>query len=108
MSVLSKSAERGGCFHTQGATLVRGEEMRNAIDVQRSADREAGNIEDRAHGPESKIGDLDSRMAFDQLVEEQGCDQRAMHDEAGIALSVTGIVAVVMDAVAVEGEGRNT
>src|SRR3546814_1024854 len=40
------------------------------------------------------------------VIDQQRRDQRAVHDQPGIALDVPGIVAVVMDAVRVEGECR--
>src|SRR3546814_9125985 len=41
-----------------------------------------------------------------RMIHQQRGDQRAVDDQPGIALDVPGIVAVVMDAVRVEGERR--
>ena len=63
-------------------------------------------VERGTHGLEGEAGDLRGRQLAAQQIEQQGSDQRAMHDEAGVALDFGDVLAVVMDAVAIEGQGR--
>ena len=56
------------------------------------------------HGLEAKARDLCSGHLPTQQIHQQGRNQRAMHDEPGIAFSLGHIAAVIVNAVSVEGE----
>ena len=61
-------------------------------------------IERRPHGAEAEALDHRTRLVPPHQVGQQRGDQRAVHDQAGIALLLRHVLAVIVDAVAVEGE----
>src|SRR5256885_1282866 len=60
----------------------------------------------RAQRAELELRDSRLRQLPAQQIDEQGRDQRTMHDQAGVALDLRHITAIVVDAVAVERERR--
>ena len=63
-------------------------------------------VEGRAHGAKVEGRHLCIRQLAAQQVQQQRGDQRPVHDQAGVALDLGHVLAVVVDAVAVEGQRR--
>ena len=61
--------------------------------------------EQRTHGPEVEVPDMCRAHFVRQQVQQQGGGQRTVDNQARIALDVAAVVDIVVDAVAVEGEG---
>jgi hypothetical protein len=59
-------------------------------------------VESRAHGLEPEARDIRLRHLATHQVHQQGGNQRAVHDQTGVALDLGDVLAVVVDAVAVE------
>ena len=69
--------------------------------------RERCDIEQRADCTEAEGGHRSRRIPAQQIDQQSG-DQRAVHDQAGIALGFGDVPSVVVNAVAVERQGRVT
>src|SRR6266480_746003 len=102
-----------GCFderrrmHGEPAFMVAGPQVkRPAVGLRLAADEEGTGVEDRAQRAELELRDPRLRQLPAQQIDEQRRDQRTMHDQAGVALDLRHITAIVVDAVAVERERR--
>ena len=74
---------------------------------QAAADARTVQVEQRAHRAELEASATSaSGRSRAQQVDQQRGDQRAVHDQARIALDLGHVAAVVVDAVAVEGQRR--
>ena len=65
-------------------------------------------VEGGAYGPELEAGHFGLRRVATQQIHQQRGDQRAVNDQARVALDLGGVLAVVVDAVGVEGQRRVT
>lgn len=63
-----------------------------------TANCEGMNIEQRTHRPKGEAAQLRTRPLAPQKIGQQCGDQRAMHDQTGIALHAGDVAAVIMDA----------
>src|SRR6266446_1982125 len=102
-----------GCFderrriHGQPAFMVAGPQVKSpAVRLRLAADEKVVEVEDRAQRAELEVRDSRLRQLPAQQIDEQGREQRTMHDQAGVALDLRRIAAIVVDAVAVERERR--
>lgn len=92
-------------IHAQCAGMILNPEFAVAFGVrERATDLEVIAIENRMHGSEFEFYDLVAADLLQQGIYQQGCQQRTMDDEAGIALGVCDIVAIIMYSMTVEGE----
>ncbi len=71
-----------------------------------AVDAERVEVERRAHGLEAEGRDVGGRALAAHQVHQQRRDQRPVHDQARVALDLGDVAAVVVDAVAVEGQRR--
>src|ERR1019366_6491849 len=104
----ASSGELGTRLHRERAFVVARPEREPPLALGPSAQRERVDVEQRADGLERETPDDRLRVFATKQIEQQGGDQRPMHDQARIALDLGDVAAVVVDAVAVEGEGRIT
>src|SRR5215475_8775365 len=94
---------RGVAFHRGLALGIRGPQLQ-AAGIVVGVDREFGALEQRLH---AAVAQLLRRLAVVQLggeFDDEGGLQRSVEDQAGIALDLRDVVAIVMDAVAVESQ----
>ena len=71
-----------------------------------SVDRELAALEQRLHAAIAEFLRRHAAVQFGRELDDEGRLQRSMEDQARIALDPGDVVAVVMDAVAVEGQRR--
>jgi hypothetical protein len=74
------------------------------VGAGRAADMEGVQVEGGPHGAEAEARHVGARPLAPQQVHQQRGDQRAVHDQARVAFDLGDVLAVVVDAVAVEGE----
>ena len=75
-----------------------------AVGLRVAADVECVQVEGRPHGFEPEARDVCIGHALAQQVHQKRGDQRAVHDQAGVALDLRHILSVVVDTVAIERE----
>src|SRR5437879_1339541 len=94
-------------IHGEPAFMVAGPQVkRPAVGPRLAADEEGTGVEDRAQRAELELRDSGIGQLPAQQIDEQRRDQRTMHDQAGVALDLRHITAIVVDAMAVERERR--
>src|SRR3954454_12632925 len=71
-----------------------------------TADREGMNIEQRTDRAEGEAAQLHLWPLAPQEISQQRGDQRTMHDQARVTLDPCDIAAVIVDAMAIEGQCR--
>src|SRR5277367_4921931 len=71
--------------------------------LRRTGDRERGGVEQRANGAEAEARQRRCHVPAEQI-DEQSRQQRAMHYKARIIFHAGDVAAIVMNAMAVEGE----
>ena len=76
------------------------------IAIAGEAEVEGRAVDQRCLGAEAETAGVRTGRGAQEVIHQQGCDQRAVDDEPRIALDTLRIVAVVVDAVGVEGERR--
>src|SRR5581483_10268616 len=105
LAMTGKTLPRRRALHRRLAGVVRGPQLRRCAIVI-GVDGELASFEQRLH---AAIGEFFGRPAAAQPcrhLDDEGGLQRPMEDQPGIALDFGDIVAVVMDAMAVEGQRR--
>src|ERR1700752_3133808 len=94
-------------IHGEPAFMIAGPQVkRPAVRLRLAADEERVRVEDRAHRAELELHDSRLRQLPAQQIDQQRREQRTMHDQAGVALDLRHIAAIVVNAVAVERERR--
>src|SRR5581483_11210541 len=74
--------------------------------VLSSAQFEGRDVEQRTLRAELQLADVCARMLAQEMIDQQGCGVGPVHHEAGITFHVPAVFAIVVDAMAVEGERR--
>ena len=104
---LSRSAAQFEPRHHRQPTVVAARpEVDGGAAVEAAAELERVDVEQRLHRLEGEAPDDQARALPPRLVDQQGGDQRPVDDQPRIALDLGDVAAVVVDAVAVEGERR--
>src|SRR5437867_6026675 len=100
---MSGTPQRRDRIHREAAFMVLGPQPDGlAIVLELAVDAEGVQVEGRTHGLEAEAGDVCiGRVAAHEVHQQRG-DQRAVHDQTRIALDVGDVLAVVVDAMAVE------
>src|SRR5690606_19134002 len=97
----------GRGLHGEPALVVFGPEADGfAISRWQTMQLEGPEVKHRAYRAELEFEQACVRKVAAQQVHQQGRNQRAMHDEARVALHLGDVFAVVVNAVAVESERR--
>ena len=89
-----------------GRRVSRPEPDGVAVVADAAADGEGRDVEERLDRAEGEVRDRRVGAFAPQPVEQQRRDQRPVHHEARIALDLRDVAAVVVNAVAVEGQRR--
>src|SRR5581483_4451783 len=104
---IARSGDGCASVHGEPAVVVaRPQADLIAVRVRFAADEEVVDVEQRTHGAEFVAGHDGLGHLPAQEVEQQGRDERAVHDETGIALFLRDVAAIVVDTMRVERQGR--
>src|SRR3954451_14348066 len=87
VQVMSESTQHGRCVHGQPAFVIGGPEMDGlAVELRVAADMECVQVERGPHGLEAKARHVRIGHLPTQEVHQQRGDERAMDDQARVAL----------------------
>ena len=100
--------DRGGIHRQPALVIAPPETDRAPVRLRQPADRKRMDVEGRADRAEAELPHLRLRSFVPEQVEQQRGDERTVHDKPGIAFHLRHVTAVVVDAVAVEGQRRVT
>src|SRR5919206_4242586 len=104
LSMVVVSADLGARLHGEVPLVVARPQRDAAVAVVPAAKREAMDVEQGADGLELEAPYSGLRKLATQQVDQQGRDQRPVHDQARVAFRVGGVGPVIVDAVTVEGQ----